>query len=126
MGQNIKVSNPNLIQGAQFFVDYLTVNITANTNDLTLTTLSSFAIIEMISTGNFSLTGIAPPSTDVGWDLKIFNGGNNNIILKNNDAASLAQNRFQIGADKTIQPDEGIQLTYRVAEQRWGSVGINI
>ena len=126
MAESRKVINPNIVQGAQFYPDYLEVTLTNNTNNLTLSTLSSFTIFEMDSTGNYSLTGIAPPSTSVGWNIKIFNRGTNNIIFKTQDAASLAENRFDIGADKTVQPNEGIELTYRVAKLRWGSTGINI
>lgn len=120
------IKNRTAISGGQFFLDYTSVSITANTNNLAITDIQNFVIIEVTTTGNFNVTGIVPADVSVGWLLKLFNAGINNITLKNNDANSLAPNRFAIGADKLIQPGEGYELTYRPSVQRWGSTGSNI
>lgn len=121
-----KISNNNAISGGQFYGAYTTVTLTANTDNLVITDIQNFVLIEITTTGNFNLTGIVPATTDVSWIIKIFNAGNNNLLLKNNDAGSGASYRFSIGGDKTIQPGEGLELTYRPLVQKWASTGINI
>jgi len=123
---NRKTINPSAISSGVFYTEYAEATITTNTNNLIVADLSSFVLVELTSTGNFNITGLVPPDITIGYVVKIFNAGTNNITLKNNDAGSTAENRFLIGSDKLIQPNEGYELTYRVLKSRWGSTGSNI
>ncbi len=121
-----KISNKSAISGGQFFLDYTSVTLTGNTNNLAITDIEDYVIVEITTTGNYNLTGLIPADITVGWLIKIFNAGVNNLTLKNNDAGSTAAYRFAIGADKLVQPGEGYELTYRPSVSRWGSTGSNI
>ena len=124
--ENRKISNPRAVSSGLFFTGKAEVSITANTNNLSVPVLDNFVLIHLTSTGNFSLTGLVPPDITLGWWMVIYNTGTNNIIFKNNDAGSTAQNRFLLGSDKTLQADEGIALIYDTDDLRWRSFGINI
>lgn len=100
--------------------------LNANTNDLVITGIETAIVVRLSTSGNYSLTGIEPKDDTTAWMLFIANVGTNNIALKNNDANSLAVNRFLIGGDKNIQPDEGILLFYDPVTKRWRGSGILI
>lgn len=122
-------NNNNLIipGGLQFAGGYSTANITANTNDLSIPNLSSSSLVRITSSGNFSLTGIVVPDNTKSYFFSIFNVGvTGQIIFKNNDAGSLAQNRFLLGNDITVQAGEGLTFIYDPVDQRWRSPGKNI
>jgi len=102
------------------------INLTGNTNNLVIPGLDSFSLVEMTSDGNFNLTGIAVPDPEIAYELKVFNNGVNNIIIKNQSASSTAQNRFSNGGDITMQPEEGFVIIYRPTVQRWSCAGKNI
>ena len=113
--------------GLQFGGGFSTATITANTDDLLVTGLASSALVRINSTGNFSLTGIVVPDPTISYFFSIFNVGlTGNIIFKNNDAGSTAQNRFLLGNDITVQPGEGLSFIYDPVDLRWRSPGKNI
>jgi hypothetical protein len=119
------IKNPSVISGGIIYSSYENVTITANTDNLSITNIASNVLIRINATGNFNLTGIINPD-GLGREIKVFNVGSNNIILKNNDAGSTAINRFQNGADKTLQAGEGIAMIYDVVDFRWKAFGVNI
>lgn len=119
------IKNPSIISGGVIYTSYENVTITGNTNNLTINNLSSNVLIRITSTGNFNLTGIVNPDL-LGREIKVYNVGTNNIILKNLDAGSNASSRFQNGSDKTIQPGEGVAMIYDVVDLKWKAFGINI
>lgn len=45
------------------------------------------------------------------------------LVLSNNDGASLAANRFDLGTNITLNPAEGVLLLYNKFAQRWYMVG---
>jgi hypothetical protein len=49
----------------------------------------------------------------------VLNVGGNPLILTNQDSASTATNRFQIGRNYTLLGNEGVLLVYDVADSRW-------
>lgn len=100
--------------------------LTGNTNNLVITNIQTAIIIRLSSTGNHRLTGLVPFNDNKAWMLFLANVGTGNIILKNNDAASSANNRFLIGGNKKIQQDEGILLFYDPISKRWRGSGILI
>lgn len=50
--------------------------------------------------------------------MRLFNIGSFDLVLKN-DATSTAANRFLLGADLTVGPNEGVVLWYDSASSRW-------
>ena len=119
---------PGVITGAISYAEtaITSVSIMANTNNLLVSDLDTFSLVEISSTGNFNLTGIVVPDSTKAWEVKMFNNGTNNIILKNNDAGSSPNNRFLNGADITCQPQEGFILIYRPSVLKWSCPGKNI
>jgi len=117
----------NLVfNGSVSFGDAVTVNINANTNNLLIPNLGGSLLVRLNFTGNYSLTGIVPNDITKGQWIILNNVGTGSGIFKDNDAGSIAQNRFIIGANKTVQTDEGIALVYDTVDQRWRSFAINI
>ena len=95
--------------------------ITANQNDYNPTGLSKALFLRVSTDASRNITGLAG-----GWanrELKLFNVGAFDIVLKNGDAASSAANRFEIGADITVGPAEGVTLLYDGAAQLWRCAG---
>lgn len=120
------IKNPSIVSGGVVYTSYVDVPlISSNTHNLVVADLSSNVLLRMSSSGNYNLTGIVNPDGQ-GREIKIFNVGTNNIILKNLDANSLAANRFQNGSDKSLQAGEGIALIYDVVDLKWKAFGINI
>ena len=122
------IRKPGVISGGIVYLEtaITSIFITANTHNLIIPDIDTFSLVEMSSTGNFNLTGIVPPDTVKAWELKIFNNGVNNIILKNNDLGSLSDNRFLNGGDITCQSQEGFVLIYRPSVKKWSCPGKNI
>jgi len=100
--------------------------LTANTNNLVVTDIEKAIVLRLGSIGNHDLTGLVPFNSSKAWMLFVANIGPGNIKLKNNDAASSANNRFLIGGNKKIQQDEGILLFYDPISKRWRGSGILI
>jgi hypothetical protein len=104
----------------------ISYTITANTNNLVVPDIETAIVLRLTSTGNFSLTGLVPFNNAKAWMLFIVNVGVKNIIFPDNSASSAAQNRWLLGANKTIQPNEGIICFYDPISNRWRGGGINI
>lgn len=112
--------------GAIAFGPAITIAINSNTDNLSIPGVSSGLLIRLNSSGNYNLTGIIPPSTDSGWWLIVSNVGTGNISLRNNNARSDPENRFLFGANKKVQPNEGLAIVYDTVDLRWRSFGIQI
>lgn len=93
----------------------------ANTNDYNPTGLSTSNVIRLSSTNTFDLTGITAQGS--GITLILLNVGTNNIILKNNNAGSVAANRFQLTGDITLNGDDFIAIWYDTVSSRWRAIG---
>lgn len=117
-----------LAGGLQFGPTFATASLIANTNNLLISNLANSILIRISTTGgNFSLTGIVVPDNTKTFFFNVFNVGSaGNIIFKNNDAGSTAQNRFLVGGDITVQPGEGLSFIYDPVDLRWRSPGKNI
>ena len=101
-------------------------SLLGNTNDYNPTGLATTALLRLSSDGNYEITGLQAPTPSSAQEMKVFNVGANNITFKNNSASSLAENRFLLGANKTIQTNEGISLIYDPTSLRWRGTGIII
>jgi len=113
--------------GLQFGGGYSSATLTANTNDLNIPNIAASSLVRLDATGNFQLTGIVVPNNTIAYFFSIFNvGTSGNILFKNNDTGSTAQNRFLLGGDVTVQPGEGLSFIYDPLDQKWRSPGKNI
>lgn len=116
-----------LAGGLQFGPSFATANLIANTNNLAIANLATSILVRLTTAGNFQLTGIVVPDITKTFFFNAFNvGTSGNIIFKNNDAGSIAQNRFLVGGDINVQPGEGLSLIYDPVDLRWRSPGKNI
>ena len=115
-----------VVQGGIAFASSVTVNISSDTDDLVVPDLENTVEIRLNVTGNRTLTGIVPFDDTLAQWITIFNVGTGNLSLKNNNVGSSANNRFLLGANKTVQSDEGVSFIYDDQDKRWRSFGINI
>jgi len=120
----LKVSG--VIQGGIIYGNEVTIDISSNVNNLVIPNLESTVLVRLNVTGNRSLTGIVPISTEVAQEIQIFNVGTGNLSMKNNDAGSSGDNRFLLGANRKVQSNEGVRLIYDPAYNRWRGSGLNI
>ena len=93
--------------------------LTANTNDLALGQVS---YARLSSDASRNLTGIADGAINdpgEGRTLTVTNVGAFNIVLIHQSGLSAAGNRFAIGANITLTPDDAISLIYDVTDLRW-------
>ena len=99
--------------------------ITANQNDYEPASLQTSMILRLSTDASRNITGIkALNPTNRG--LMIVNVGANDLVLKNEDGASVAANRFAIGIDMTLAANEGCTLFYDGTSARWRCVGRHI
>ena len=126
----LTVSGPLELEGGlQFGSSYASATLTGDTDDLLIANLASSILVrlECDAGGTDNLTGIVVPDNTKTYFLSIFNVGTTGLIkFKNDDAGSTAQNRFLIGADRSVQAEEGIMLIYDPVDLRWRSPGKNI
>lgn len=107
--------------------------LTTDVNNWNPTGLDECNFIRASSTTNVDITGLEKPAQineetgePVNQLIWFRNIGTSNIILKDNDPASDAENRFDIGGNKTIQKGEGVFLVYDRDSMRYGITGTNI
>jgi hypothetical protein len=80
------------------------------------------SVLRLTSNASRTISGIVD-GVD-GRVLTILNVGTNPIVLSNQNASSTATNRFAIGANITIGPDQGLSLIYDSTSQRWRSASL--
>lgn len=71
-----------------------------------------------------TITGIQAPSPLRRKDLRITNTGGVNLTLSNNNASSLANNRFLMNGTEILQSNESVHLRYDTGANRWRVVAI--
>ena len=121
-----KITSRRVISTGLFFAASETVDILANTDDLVVPNLENTVEIRLNPDGNHYLTGLTPFDDTLAQWIVIFNVGTGNLNFKNNDAGSVANARFLMGANKTVQPNEGMTFLYDDVDKRWRSFAINI
>lgn len=104
----------------------VTVDVNQNINNLLIPNLGGSILVRLNFTANYSLTGIVPTDLTKGQWIIAINVGAGQGIFKDNDAGSTPENRFLLGANKTVQTNEGVALVYDTVDQRWRSFAINI
>ncbi len=80
---------------------------------------SNTSVLLIQPTANVDITGIPPKGPTENCWLTIFNNGSGNAVLKEDDPASSANNRFAFGGDVTIKPRECIAMQYLHTLQMW-------
>lgn len=98
--------------------------ITANQNNYSPATVQLADTLRLSSDASRNITGLVAdvgllPSTPQSRELTLFNVGVQDIVLKNQDAASTAAYRFALVADITMSPNAGVILWYDATSSRW-------
>ncbi|MDX1555209.1 MAG: hypothetical protein R3212_04215 [Xanthomonadales bacterium] len=93
--------------------------ITVNTNDYEPTGFDDAEVLRLSTDASRNLTGAKADPTRI--RKTIINVGSNDLVIKHQDAGSLATNRFLnfTGADITLGADDWAHLFYDVVTQRW-------
>lgn len=94
--------------------------IVADTDNYAPTGLSTASVLRLSTDASRNLTGITGGAS--GRVLIVLNVGAQDLVLKN-DVTSTAANRFKLGADVTLNGDEGITLWYDNTSTRWRAIG---
>lgn len=84
--------------------------------------LSTANVLFLSAGANYDLTGIQ--AQENGRVLFIINSGTGSVKLKNNNANSLAPNRFRLRADATLQENNGGIIIYNTTLAAWLLVAI--
>ena len=120
--------NAMLITSSSFAYTTGFLNLTSNANNLVL---GNETVHRCFSSGNYDITGIAPPipgplvpgpGTHLdGRIIYLINTGNSNISLKNQDALSTATNRFitHNGSHITLNSGHIVMAFYDIGLTRW-------
>lgn len=104
-----------------FSADVSPTQITGDQNNYNPTGLATANTLRLSSDASRNITGLAG-GTD-GRLLLIHNVGAQNIVLKDEDAASTAANRFALTGDFTLLPDAVCLLQYDSTSSRWRLIG---
>lgn len=88
--------------------------LTADQNDYAP---GNYDVLKLSSSGGMKITGIRGGIK--GRALRLFNVGDNLIVLKNQDSDSAAANRFDIKKDYLLIPGTSFQMYYDVDVNRW-------
>lgn len=100
--------------------------ITVTQNNYNPTGLSTCNFLRLSSTANINITGLQAPIPLSNQAIYLVNIGTNQISIMDNDAGSLAPNRFLLGGSKVLQQNEGMMLIYDKTSAVWRSQSINI
>jgi hypothetical protein len=96
--------------------------LVAATHNYNPTGLSTANVLFLSAGANYDLTGIE--AQENGRVLFIINLGTGSVKLKNNNANSLAPNRFRLRADATLQENNGGIIIYNTTLAAWLLVAI--
>ena len=92
--------------------------ITANQNDYAPTGYNRhIGTMVLSSDAKRRITGLAGGSTD--HAIFLINGGSQQIVLSDQDAGSLAANRFDLNGDITLMPKGAVRLFYNASASAW-------
>lgn len=91
--------------------------LVGDTNDWAPTSFSTSNHVRMTSSADCSLTGLAGGAE--GRMIVLDNVGSYVITLKNASASSIAANRFLMGQDIQLRPNDSVVLIYDATSSRW-------
>jgi len=115
-------ANVNINYAVGLTGDITPAQITANQNNYNPANLATASVLRLSTDASRNVTGLAGGAD--GRVLSIHNVGTNNVVLKNQDAASTAANRFAFGTDLTIAADQSVAVIYDATSQRWRAAGL--
>jgi hypothetical protein len=95
-------------------------SLAASVNDYAPAGFSTASVLRLTSGGTYNVTGLAGGSD--GLVKAIYNYGTNTILLTNEDAASVAANRFSFGGNVALGAGQGITLLYDSTASRWRAI----
>ncbi len=98
--------------------------ITSDQNDYAPAGFASAGILRISTDAIRCITGLAGGSS--GRCVHVLNVGAFAAVLKNDNAASVAANRFDFGSDLTLAPKQGASLIYDGATSRWRHTGAGL
>lgn len=100
--------------------------IVADTNDYSPSGLKHASAVRITTDASRNLTGMVAVTvidTTDGREITLYNAGSFNLVVQDQNAASSAANRFDLGgADITLAPKQSITLRYCNATSRWEAV----
>lgn len=113
-------------EGQLAFAGSLTETITGRQDNFNPSGLANANFIRLDG-GSSSrvITGIAAPNPVVAQSIFFCNVGSSNITFRDDDSRSTDVNRLLLGANRTLNSDEGIQLIYDDVNLRWRSQARN-
>lgn len=95
--------------------------ITANTDNYAPTGWNAYGkVLRLTTDASRNLTGLQGGYD--GREAEIYNVGAQDLVLMD-DVTSTAANRFKLGANVTLNANEGIRLRYDATSSRWRSAG---
>jgi hypothetical protein len=97
-----------------------TVNLGGNVSDWSPAGLHGSDYLRINCTALATITGIDAPTYQK--SLRVLNCGSAQITLAHEHGWSAAQNRFYLGCNIVLQPNEGCTLIYDMIDQRWRRV----
>lgn len=100
--------------------------ITADQNNYSPTNFHLYNVLRLDVDANREITGIDSTNVVAGQSFILVNISQFNIKLKNNNTNSLAQNRFLLKADITLEKEEAAIVWYDTTSQRWRIAAANV
>ena len=105
------------------FENYVNTPVYATDQDnLTVLDLDTASVLRIASSNDIELTGIADTATPFKV-LVVLNVGTKKVKIKNNNAGSLAVNRFLCDGDPNMKSNQGMIFIYDGVSERWRCLG---
>lgn len=100
--------------------DISPAQLTADQDNYNPSGLQTSTVLRLTSNASRNVTGLTAPTVPDGNVKCIINvGATNAIVLKNASGSSSAANRFNLGADITLNPSQGLILWYDSTSSQW-------
>lgn len=103
--------------------DITPTTLSAHVNNYNPTGLETADVLRLSSDADRTITGLQGGAD--GRILLLVNVGTEDILLLSQSASSSAANRFSMGADVTLGPNNAIILQYDSTASRWRGIGTN-
>lgn len=100
------------------------VQITADQNDYNPAGLSTASVLRLSTNASRNITGLAGGAD--GRILTVMNFGSFDIVLVDSSVSSSAANRFAMGRDRTIRPNNCVVLMYDSITSLWKMIASSI
>ena len=109
-----------ILEGGVILSGTASITITSNVNDLVVPDLENASVLRITSTvANRRITGIVNPNVGKETSLQVFNVGDEDLLIRNNDNNSDPENRFLMSGNERLNPNEGMIIVYDVIDSRW-------